>query len=110
MRRAAGGLLLLATSALAACAADDAGAGDAAFVVSDSAGVQLVRNAAGADSLLPLAEELRIGALDGPEHLQFFRIFDIAVDDGGRMYVANDRDGAFAVRGPRRLAAGPHGR
>ncbi len=59
--------------------------------VVDSAGVQLVRNLyAGFDTaaIQPI-EDLRIGQVDGPEAYQFFRINGIAVDDLGRILVAN---------------------
>lgn len=74
--------------------------------VTDSAGVELVRNRhAGFDTtVITMVEELRIGAVDGAEHEQFYRILGVEVDALRRILVANygtssirvfDWDGAF---------------
>jgi hypothetical protein len=100
---------------LIGCGAGGSVDGAARFTVRDSAGVQLVHNAGSGEAVLPLREELRLGAIDGPEHLQFFRIFGIAVDANGRLYVVNsgsgelrvfERDGRY-VRSMGRSGSGP---
>lgn len=93
-------------SALVACGGGTGG--DWAGTVTDSAGVAIVANpdeglwgAAGAWSV---AEELRIGALDGDPDYQFGAIVWVDVDAEGRIYVVDqqaqnirvfDREGAF---------------
>lgn len=88
--------LLAVTAVVGACAGSDARDGGPAITVEDSAGVQLVHSA-GADAPLTLREELRIGAVDGPEHLQFYRIFDVILDNDGRIYVANAGSGEVRI-------------
>lgn len=91
--------LLISVLLLAACG----GTTDRATVeysVTDSAGVELIRNGAvGAhgDSLLMLQESLRLGTVDGPEPLRFYRIGPIVVDDTGTLYVANNGSGEVRV-------------
>ncbi|MCI0435846.1 MAG: 6-bladed beta-propeller [Gemmatimonadetes bacterium] len=71
-----------------------------AFSVSDSAGVEIVRNGeVGALPQPPLdhpMRTLRIGAVDGPPELQFFRVSALAVDEEGLIYVVDA--GHFEVR------------
>jgi hypothetical protein len=115
-RRRAGALVALACF-LGACGEASSNDAAARVEVTDSAGVQLVRNlsAAADTTALELVEELRIGVLDGPEEYQFFRIAGVAVDPNGRIFVADagghtvriyDRDGTF-VRGFGRPGQGP---
>ncbi|MGH7507030.1 MAG: hypothetical protein ACRELX_15340, partial [Longimicrobiales bacterium] len=79
---------VLALSSLAACAGGDADAHTT--VTRDTIGDTVVVRWAGptqwGDSAT-LAEELRIGALDGPEEYTFGNIQGMAVDAGGRLYV-----------------------
>jgi hypothetical protein len=109
-------LLALAVTLTIACdaPADDDAAG---FTVRDSAGIALVHSAAPAANAprLALREELRIGVVEGEEHLQFFRVFDVAMAADGRLYVANagsnevrvfERDGSY-VRSLGRTGDGP---
>jgi hypothetical protein len=75
--------------AIAACA--ESGPGASTVEVTDSAGVELVRNLnAGFDTMaVSLVEELRFGTADGEDEYQFFRIAGIEVDALGRILVAN---------------------
>lgn len=69
------------------------------FALSDSAGVELVRNGnvgALGSSLLKVSEDLRIGVLDGPQELQFHRIAAIGLGPMGSIYVGNS--GSSEVR------------
>jgi hypothetical protein len=62
--------------------------------VIDSAGIQLVRNGGTADTI-ELTHDLRIGTVDGPEELQFFRVTALAVAPGGAVLVG---DGSGTIR------------
>lgn len=70
------------------------------FEVQDSGGVVLVRNGA-IGSLgkepLGLEEELRIGVVEGEEHLQFFQVHDLAMDGNGTLFVGNSMTGTVRV-------------
>jgi len=88
-------LLLLAViaSAVAACGAADRAA--EGVVVRDSAGVRIVENSApawGPDDAwrIPDAPVVRIGAVEGAAHEQFFRIAGVLRLDDGRIVVADD--------------------
>ena len=87
---------LLAIAALLGCAGDgpSADSGGTRTEVTDSAGVQLVRNAGGAVFDSVLAPDLVVGTVDGPEELQFFRIMALAVTPEGGMLVS-DRSGTI---------------
>lgn len=80
-------LLLMATG----CAGGDAGGGDWAGTVRDSAGVQLVENPAQGtwtDQQAWVANEaLRIGEIEAAPEYQFGQIRAVDVDDDGRIYV-----------------------
>jgi hypothetical protein len=95
------------------------GASDApAFSTADSAGVTLVHNRQTGDGVrLELVEDLRIGDVASGNHLQFFQVRDIAVDDRGRLYVGDggssevrvfERDGTY-IRSLGRSGSGPAG-
>jgi len=83
---------LVAAILLTACTAAG-GDGPSGFSVTDSAGVEIVRN--GATGALPPAaldssvRVLRIGAIDGPPELQFFRVSAMAIDDENNIYVVD---------------------
>jgi hypothetical protein len=62
--------------------------------VVDSAGIQLVRNGGTADTI-ELTHDLRIGTVDGPEELQFFRVTALAVAPDGAVLVG---DGSGTIR------------
>jgi hypothetical protein len=62
--------------------------------VVDSAGIQLVRNGAAADTIA-LTPDLSIGTVDGPEDLQFFRVTALAVAPDGAVLVG---DGSGTIR------------
>ena len=62
--------------------------------VMDSAGIQLVRNGGGLDTVT-LQPDLTIGTVDGPEELQFFRVSALAVTPGGSVMVG---DGSGTIR------------
>lgn len=102
---------------LAGCGSTN-GPEPSAYVVTDSAGVEIVQNGSagflGAD-LLDLRLELQLGAIDGPEPLQFHRVTAIAVDPDGTILVGNNdtaqvrrfrADGSYAGTLGRR-GAGP---
>jgi len=80
----------LISALIAACAGSDTSA-DQRFTVEDSAGVRIVRN--GSTGSLPAAAldspeiTLRIGAVEGAPELQFFRIFGVAEDIDGNIWV-----------------------
>ena len=70
--------------------------------VTDSAGVQIVRNSGAGDTLV-LEPDLVIGTVDGPEEFQFFGVLDIAVLHDGSILVS-DRSGMIREFSP----AGEH--
>lgn len=84
---------------LAACTAGDTGNG--AATVRDSAGVSIVHSSGGLWSGPPplVTEVVRIGAVEGADHLQFHRILTIDVDAGGTIFVGNDQTGTVRVFG-----------
>jgi hypothetical protein len=83
--------------AIAACA--ESGPGASTVEVTDSAGVELVRNLnAGFDTMaVSLVEELRFGTADGEDEYQFFRIAGIEVDALGRILVANSGNASLRM-------------
>ena len=101
------------------------GAGGTGFTVRDSAGVELVEMSGGSVADVPalaLREELRIGTVDGPPELQFFRVSAIANASDGTIYVADGGnhvirkftpDGTFLIEfggegeGPGKFPRGP---
>lgn len=115
-RRPTSGLAAL-TLCLSACVAASSNDDATRVEVTDSAGVQLVRNLSTAadTAAIELVEELRIGVIDGAEEYQFFRVTGVAVDANGRIFVADagdhavriyESDGTF-VRGFGRAGQGP---
>jgi hypothetical protein len=111
------GPLAAITFCLTACGAASSNDDTNRVEVTDSAGVQLVRNLDPTADLagVELVEDLRIGVLDGAEEYQFFRVTGVAVDADGRIFVADagdhavriyDQDGTF-VRGFGRPGQGP---
>jgi len=83
-------LLLPAVSALGISAC-----GDAAPPVADAADLRHVEDA----PRLALVEELRLGSFDDPE-IGFTRIFQVAIDEMGRMYVGDGSDYEIRIYGP----------
>jgi hypothetical protein len=80
-------IAMVAVAIVAGCSSGDQ-ARSGPFVVRDSAGIQIATNSY-EPSLLSLEEELRLGQLDGPEHLQFFRVGSVLVSRRGTVLVAN---------------------
>lgn len=114
LRAAAGVTLAAAGVVLPACSGGEGGAGWGGAVV-DSAGVALVSNPGEGvwtpETAWRVEEDLRIGALEGDESLQFGAITGIDVADDGTIFVVDqqaaevrvfDRDGGFvrAMGGP----------
>ncbi len=84
-------LLTAATAALLAACGPDAGSSDAIVeaVVETIGDTTVVRTLAGSVWVeeATLVEEITIGMLDGPEEYLFGRIWSVAVNDDGRVYV-----------------------
>lgn len=79
------------------------GGGAVQFEVTDSAGVELVRNGPhgplGSDPV-PAREVLRIGVVEGEDSYQFSRILDVEVAADGRILVANGQTATVRVFDP----------
>jgi len=91
MRRAAVALMLILPAGVCSSPADRQAM---QHEVVDSAGIQLVRNGGTADTIEP-THDLRIGTVDGPEELQFFRVTALAVAPDGAVLVG---DGSGTIR------------
>lgn len=78
---------IVGITAMSACSSPDSRS-LAAFQTRDSAGVAIAEND-GNPQPLSLTEDLRIGAIDGPEYLQFYRVRSIVVSEDGRLFVVN---------------------
>jgi hypothetical protein len=92
--------ITLAALLLAAACGDAGNESASRFAVTDSAGVELVHNgnvgSLGPD-LLVLTEELRLGAADGPDVLQFYRIGPVRIDPAGSIYVPDNGSGELRI-------------
>lgn len=72
--------------------------------VTDSAGVEIVRNGVAGiwgTEEREVEEVLRIGVVEGAEPYQFFDVSAVAVDEAGRIYVANRMTASVRVFDPR---------
>lgn len=107
-RRSTGRLVgLLLTTALVALACDRGGSAGRVATVRDSAGIRVVENTpeASTDSCrIPADPGIEIGAREGPEEYQLYRVMDAARLSDGRIAVVNqgsseirlyDREGRF---------------
>jgi hypothetical protein len=96
------GIALIAgfTAVVGGGCAEPPGGARGPHAVSDSAGVQIVRNAAQGVPSLDLVEDLRIGQLDGPTLLQFHQIGAITVDVHDSLFVADNGSGQVRVFSP----------
>ena len=87
---------------LAACGSEPTGSRADQTTYSDSAGVALVSNGRigvwGSEEL-DLVELLRIGSVEGDASEMFFRVTDIALDEDGKLYVANASTSTVRVFG-----------
>lgn len=83
----------------AGCSASDGSSSGAS--VRDSAGIRIVENVATVDTCA-VAEtpELDLGLVDGPEELQFYRVFDAATLSDGRIAVVNQGSGQIRIFHP----------
>jgi hypothetical protein len=90
---------LLSSLLLAACADAPGTASPEAFQVTDSAGVEIVMNAAGeAPGELRVVEDLRIGSMDeARDELLFYNVRALLVDADGTIYVGNDQTATVRV-------------
>jgi len=99
MRRA---LLLPLLFTVAACGGD-AGGGEWAGTVDDSAGVAVVNNPAegiwSAEENWTLEEDLRIGEIEGAPEYQFGQVVGLDVDSAGRIFVLDQQAQRVAVYG-----------
>jgi hypothetical protein len=81
------GLVLLVTTACEQSGREDL----AGTVVTDSAGVRLVRNT-GPDIELPVREALRIGVVEGEPEYVFHQIRSLALDSSGAIWVSDSHE------------------
>jgi hypothetical protein len=99
-------LLFAAIGALGGCGPggdSDAAQPAAEYIVSDSLGVEVVRNGAvGAWGAAPAAlqERVRIGVFEGDDAYQFHEVLSLAVADDGTIFVGNNQTASVRVFTP----------
>jgi hypothetical protein len=112
MARLSAAVVLLVAYGLAACGGAERERTAASPVVRDSAGIRIIEERLDPDRTLELVEELRIGAVDGADYEQFFRINDMAVTPAGDLLVldgGNHQVRVFAPDGTFRHSWGSEG-